>query len=93
MLINLLIIFGIILLILLLVLLILCYIKYRGIKSLYEQDKQDWLYTRSQFSMIESHFRAYKEGKNPFTVLRDIGETIYAGFLPESRDDVNAKIK
>lgn len=90
--ISILVIFGIILIILLSVLLIICYIKYRGIRNLYELDKGDWLYSKSQFSMIESHYRAFKEGRNPYTVLRDIGEIIYAGFLPE-RVNSDAKVK
>jgi len=86
------IIFGIIFIFLLLVLLILCYIKYKGVKNLYEQDKSIWLFTKNKFSLIESHFREYKEGKNPFTVLRDIGEVIYAGILPTKiNKDNNAK--
>lgn len=79
---------SIILCVMLLVLLILCYIKYRRIVREYNIEKSDWLYTKNRFSLIESKYRAYVEEKiNPFTIMRDIGEIIYAGCMPSHNDE------
>lgn len=34
------------------------------------------LYYKNKMSMVEYQFRNYREGKNPFTVLRDIGDIV-----------------
>ena len=74
--------------VILLVLLILCYIKYRGVVKKYNDAQADWLYAKNKCSMLESKFRSYIEkGTNPFTVLRDIGELIYAGYTPPHNGD------
>ena len=80
---------SVILSVILLVLLILCYIKYRGIVKKYNSAKSDWLYTKNKCSLIESKYREYVEqGINPFTIMRDIGEIIYAGYIsPHNGDD------
>lgn len=35
-----------------------------------------FLYYKNKMSMVEYQFRNYREGKNPFTVLRDIGDIV-----------------
>lgn len=53
--------------------------RYKKLLEEYSIEKRNYLRKVNQVSMIEYHFREYKEGKNPFTVLRDIGEIIYIG--------------
>lgn len=38
-------------------------------------------YYKNKISMIEYHYRNYTEGKNPFTVLRKIGDIIQDYYL------------
>jgi len=40
------------------------------------------------YSMVEYYIRNYKEGKNPFTVLRDITDLVYrTGDLQNEREE------
>ena len=49
-----------------------------------EEAKQDMLYYKSKYLLIEQLLRAQKEtGSNVFTLLRDIRNIIYAGTLPK----------
>ena len=49
-----------------------------------EEAKQDMLYYKSKYLLIEQLLRAQKEtDSNVFTLLRDIREIIYAGTLPK----------
>jgi len=50
--------------------------KYKYLLDEYYLERRQHLKRSNQISMIEYHYRAYKEGKNAFTVLRDIGEVI-----------------
>lgn len=43
--------------------------------ELYAQ-RDMFLYYKNKMSMVEYQFRNYREGKNPFTVLRDIGDIV-----------------
>jgi len=49
-------------------------------KKLYEQlisKNKEFTHVKNRLCMIEHHHRNYKEGMNPFTVLRDISNTLY----------------
>lgn len=49
-----------------------------------EEAKQDMLYYKSKYLLIEQLLRAQKEtDSNVFALLRDIREIIYAGTLPK----------
>lgn len=49
-----------------------------------EEAKQDMLYYKSKYLLIEQLLRAQKEtDSNVFTLLRDIRKIIYAGTLPK----------
>lgn len=59
------------------ILLIISKIKYKKLyKQLIDKNKE-FTYVKNRLSMIEYYHRNYKEGKNPFTVLRDISNTLY----------------
>ena len=57
------------------------YSKYHYYKTEYYDQKDMYLYYKSKLSMIEYHYRKYKEGCNPFTVLRDLGNIIQGYYL------------
>lgn len=48
--------------------------------ELYAQNDM-FTYYKNKISMIEYHYRNYREGKNPFTVLRSIGDIIQDYYL------------
>ena len=50
--------------------------KYKEIQGKYYIAKKSCLHTSNLFSMIEYHYKRFKEGINPYTVLRDIGDVI-----------------
>ena len=59
------------------ILLIISKIKYKKLyKQLIDKNKE-FTQIKNRLSMIEYYHRNYKEGKNPFTVLRDISNTLY----------------
>lgn len=59
------------------ILLIISKIKYKKLyKQLIDKNKE-FTHAKNRLSMIEYYHRNYKEGKNPFTVLRDISNTLY----------------
>lgn len=59
------------------ILLIISKIKYKKLyKQLIDKNKE-FTQVKNRLSMIEYYHRNYKEGKNPFTVLRDISNTLY----------------
>lgn len=59
------------------ILLIISKIKYIKLyKQLIDKNKE-FTQVKNRLSMIEYYHRNYKEGKNPFTVLRDISNTLY----------------
>lgn len=59
------------------ILLIISKIKYKKLyKQLIDKNKE-FTQVKNKLSMIEYYHRNYKEGKNPFTVLRDISNTLY----------------
>lgn len=60
-----------------LVLFILSKIQLHRLNKQYIDNNKQYLRVKSKLSMIESYNRNYKEGKNPFTVLRDISNTLY----------------
>lgn len=76
---------GLLLLGLLILNIVLLY-KYHYMKDEYELDKSEFLYKSNKLSMIEYHYRNYKEGKNPYTTLRDIKEVLYGSL---GRDKLN----
>lgn len=51
--------------------------KYNKLQSTYYMEKGDYLHKSNQISMIEYHYRNFKEGKNPYTVFRNIGDILY----------------
>lgn len=50
--------------------------KYKELLDKYYDNKQQYLHKYNQISMIEYYYRNYNEGKNAFTVLKDIGKVI-----------------
>ena len=54
------------------------YLYYKN--ELYAQNDM-FTYYKNKVSMIEYHYRNYREGKNPYTVLRDIGAIIQDYYL------------
>jgi hypothetical protein len=57
---------------------LLCIIGYKYIRckdDLYAQNDM-YTYYKNKVSMIEYHYRNYREGENAFTVLRKIGDVI-----------------
>ena len=68
--------FLIILNILLIIYLIIILKKYLKLKDIYEEEKDMFLYNRGKISMIEYHYRNFKEGQNPYTTLKDISNTL-----------------
>lgn len=56
----------------------------KKLKKELEEAKQDMLYYKSKYLLIEQLLRAQKEtNSNVFTLLRDIRDIIYAGTLPK----------
>lgn len=51
--------------------------KIRFYKSLQYEHDDMFLYYRNKLSMVEYYYRNYKEGENPYTVLRKLGDLLY----------------
>lgn len=51
-------------------------LKYNKLKNENYVQKGDINNYRSRLSMVEYHYRKFKEGTNPYTAFRDIGEVI-----------------
>lgn len=51
--------------------------KYIELQSMYYMERSEYLHKSNQLSMIEYHYRNFREGKNPYTVFRDIGDILY----------------
>ena len=51
------------------------------------KEKREWVSAKSKLSMIESKMKDYKEGKNAFTVLRDIQEVLWKDDDDEEYED------
>ena len=65
--------------ILIIILVILCYRLQKYCKELQEELltlKKDNIKFRTTLSMIEYYTRSYNEGKNPYTMLRNITNTL-----------------
>ena len=45
-------------------------------KNELEAEKDMFLYTKNKISMIEYHYRNFKEGQNAYTTLRRISDTL-----------------
>ena len=61
--------------------------KYRGLINQYNEKSRECLCKSNKLSMVEYHYRNYKEGKNPFTVLRDVGEVLYNDFKEDTENE------
>lgn len=59
------------------ILLIISKIKYKKLYNQLIDKNKEFTQVKNKLSMIEYYHRNYKEGKNPFTVLRDISNTLY----------------
>lgn len=59
------------------ILLIISKIKYKKLYNQLIDKNKEFTHVKNRLSMIEYYHRNYKEGKNPFTVLRDISNTLY----------------
>ena len=55
-----------------LILFIKYYIKYKDVKTKYEKENKVFLNYKMKQLLLNSLYNEYKQGKNPFTVLRDI---------------------
>lgn len=51
--------------------------KYIELQSMYYMERSEYLHKSNQLSMVEYHYRNFREGKNPYTVFRDIGDILY----------------
>lgn len=71
---------GICIFILIIILLVIVK-KYLYYKSKYKIEKKMNLYYKNKLSMLEYHFRNYREGKNPYTILRNIGDILQDYYL------------
>lgn len=72
----------------LIIVLLLTVYKYRNLLGKYNSSKKYFLQKANQVSMIEYHYRNYKEGTNAFTVLRNIGEILqYDSMEAKSKND------
>ena len=74
-----------IILILIVVVFLLWYKYIQCRDELYAQNDM-YNYYKNKVSMIEYHYRNYKEGKNPFTVLRVMGDIIQDYYLKLGSD-------
>lgn len=62
---------------------IVTFSKYMGVcKELYMQNDL-YIYYRNKLSMIEYHYRQYKEGTNVYTSMRKIGDILYKSFYDD----------
>lgn len=61
---------------LLIIALIYIFVKKKQIEYEYIAEKDLFLYNKSKISMIEYHYREFKEGQNPYIVLRKISNTL-----------------
>lgn len=59
-----------------LVLLIISKVKYRKLHKKLITKNKEFTHVKNRLCMIEHYHRNYKEGMNPFTVLRDISNTL-----------------
>ena len=50
--------------------------KYIKLKTEYELDKSDMLNHKNKVSMVEYMYRQFREGENPYTVLRNISNVL-----------------
>ena len=71
----------------LLIINIVLILKYRKMQEEYYEIKSEYLFKANQISMIEYHYRNFKEGKNPYTVIRDISNVLYNGLRSNNTDD------
>ena len=62
-------------------------LKYRKLQEEYYEIKSEYLFKANQISMIEYHYRNFKEGKNPYTVIRDISNVLYNGLRSKNNND------
>lgn len=46
-----------------------------------------FLYYKNKVSMLEYHFRNFKEGRNPYSVLRDMGHVLQDYCLGKGKTD------
>ena len=68
---------------------VLLYWVYYYKSKLYAQNDM-FLYYKNKISMIEYQYRNFKEGKNPYTVLRDLGEIIQSYYIrPNTKNGDN----
>lgn len=58
-------------------------------RALIEKNKE-YTFVKNRLSMIEYYHRNYKEGKNPFTVLRDISNILYKEEIDEQKEEDRA---
>lgn len=47
-----------------------------NLKNEFEAEKDMFLYNKNKISMIEYHYRNFKEGQNAFTTLRNISNVL-----------------
>lgn len=59
-------------------------IKFHKLNDKLIQKNKEYTIVKTKLSMIEYHHRNYKEGMNPFTVLRNISNTLYEEESDES---------
>lgn len=57
-------------------LLIVLWNKKVEIEKEYIADKELFLYNKCKISLIESYYKEFKEGVNPYTVLRKMSDTL-----------------
>ena len=65
------------------ILFIITKIKYHKLSRKFIDKNKEYTRIKTRLSMIEYYHRNYKEGMNPFTVLRDITNTL------DSEEDID----
>lgn len=56
--------------------LVVIYFKVKKLKNEKEQLTKETTKLKAKVSMIEYHYRNYREGKNPYTEMRGIGDVL-----------------
>lgn len=70
-----LILFGIIIFILMALVIFFVY-KYINIRNEFYEENSLFQYNKAKISMIEYQYRKYREGENPYTVMRHISDIL-----------------
>ena len=65
-------------------------IKLHRLYKICVNNNKEYIHVKARLSMMEYYYRNYKEGMNPFTVLRDIGNTLDEEDIDEQKEENRA---